>query len=126
MGAKTRQFKNMDEYINAFPENVKDMLSKIRQTVKETAPEAKETIKYQMPTFTLNGNLVYFSAFKNHIGFYPAPLGNEALMKDLAPYVGAKSSLRFPIGEPLPLQLIRKVVKYRVKENLQRTQKKEN
>jgi len=119
-----RKFNTIDEYINAFPENVRSMLSEIRQTVRASAPEAEETIKYDMPTFILYGNLVYFSAFKNHIGFYPAPVGNEGLMQELKPYLGAKSSLRFRIGEPLPLPLIRKVVKHRMKENLARSRVK--
>ena len=81
----SRQFKSMDEYINAFPEDVRKILSNIRQTIKETAPEAEETIKYQIPTFTLHGNLVHFGAFKNHIGFYPTPTGTAAFRKELSP-----------------------------------------
>ena len=117
-------YTTIDEYINTFPEAVRKILNQLRQTIHETAPEAEETISYQMPTFTLHGNLVHFAAFKHHIGFYPAPTGIEAFQQELAPYKGAKGSVQFPIDQPLPLSLIRKIVKYRVKENLERKQKK--
>ncbi len=119
-------FKTIDEYINAFPEDVQKILNQLRQTIKDAAPEAEETINYQMPTFTLNGNLVHFAAFKNHIGFYPTPAGIEAFREELAPYKGAKGSVQFPIDQPLPLPLIRKIVEYRVKENLERKPKKKS
>jgi len=98
-------------------------LNELRQTIREAAPEAQETINYQIPTFTLNGNLVHFAAFPNHIGFYPTPSGMEAFKKDLSGYEGAKGSVQFPIQEPLPLPLIRRIVEYRVKENVERKQK---
>ncbi|RPJ20291.1 MAG: hypothetical protein EHM33_28745 [Chloroflexi bacterium] len=120
----TEAFKTMDEYIDTFPEDVRTILNELRQTIKETAPEAQETINYQIPTFTLHGNLVHFAAFKTHIGFYPTPSGMEAFKKELAPYKGAKGSVQFPIDQPLPLSLIRRIVEYRVKENLERKQKK--
>ena len=120
----SRQFKTIDEYIDTFPADVQSILNELRQTIKEAAPEAEETISYQMPTFTLNGNLVHFAVFKNHIGFYPTPTGIEAFQEELSPYKGAKGSVQFPIDQPLPLPLIRKIVKYRVKENLERKQKK--
>jgi len=120
------QIKTMDEYINLFPENVRSILNELRQAIKETAPEAQETINYQIPTFTLNGNLVHFAAFKNHIGFYPTPSGMEAFKKELAAYKGAKGSVQFPINQPLPLPLIRKIVEYRVKENSERKPKKKS
>jgi uncharacterized protein YdhG (YjbR/CyaY superfamily) len=119
-----RQFKTMDEYINTFPEDVQRILNELRQTIKEAAPEAEETINYQIPTFSLNGNLVHFAAFENHIGFYPTPSGMEAFKKELSPYKGAKGSVQFPIDQPLPLPLIRRIVEYRVKENVERKQKK--
>ena len=119
-----RQFKTIDEYINTFPKNVRNILNELRQTIKEAAPEAEETINYQIPTFTLHGNLVHFAAFKNHIGFYPTPSGMEAFKKELSTYKGAKGSVQFPIDQPLPLPLIRRIVEYRVKENLERKQKK--
>ena len=120
------QFKTTDEYINTFPEDVRSILNELRQAIKETAPEAQETINYQIPTFTLNGNLVHFAAFKNHIGFYPTPSGMEAFKKELALYKGAKGSVQFPINQPLPLPLIRKIVEYRVKENSERKPKKKS
>lgn len=119
-------YNTIDEYIDTFPENVRTMLNQLRQTIQETVPEAEETISYQMPTFTLHGNLVHFAAFKNHIGFYPTPTGIEAFTKELAPYKGAKGSVQFPIDQPLPLSLIRRIVEYRVKENLERSQKKKS
>lgn len=119
-----RQFKTMDEYINTFPQDVQRILNELRQTIKETAPQAEETINYQIPTFTLHGNLVHFAALKNHIGFYPTPSGMEAFKQELSAYKGAKGSVQFPIDQPLPLPLIRNIVKYRVKENLERKQKK--
>jgi uncharacterized protein YdhG (YjbR/CyaY superfamily) len=103
---------------------VRAILNELRQTIKETAPEARETISYQMPTFTLNGNLVHFAAFKNHIGFYPTPTGVEAFKEDLSRYKGAKGSVQFPIDQPLPLSLIRRIVEYRVQENLMKKTKR--
>ena len=122
--AASRQFKTIDEYINTFPEDVRHILNELRQTIKDAAPQAEEVINYQMPTFTLNGNLVHFAAFQNHIGFYPTPTGIEAFKEELSNYKGAKGSVQFPIHEPLPLPLIRKIVAYRVKENLERKPKK--
>ena len=119
-----RQFQSMDEYIGTFPEHVQGILNELRQTIREAAPEAQETINYQIPTFTLNGNLVHFAAFEKHIGFYPTPSGMEAFKQELSRYKGAKGSVQFPIDEPLPLPLIRRIVEYRVKENLERKQKK--
>lgn len=124
MAAPKRQYKTIDEYINTFPEDVQQLLNGLRQTIREAAPEAEETINYQMPTFTLNGNLVHFAAFKNHIGFYPTPGGIEAFKKELSAYKGAKGSVQFPIDQPLPLALIRRIVKYRVKEIMEGKQMK--
>jgi uncharacterized protein YdhG (YjbR/CyaY superfamily) len=119
-----RQFKTIDEYIDTFPEDVQRILNELRQTIREAAPQAQETINYQMPTFTLNGNLVHFAAYEHHIGFYPTPTGIEAFKRELSRYKGAKGSVQFPIDEPLPLPLIRRIVEYRVKENSERKQKK--
>jgi len=107
----------IDEYIFKFPEDVQKILRKLRQVIKEAAPEAEEKISYQMPTFYLNGNLVHFAAYENHIGFYPAPSGIEEFKKELAKYKGAKGSVRFPLNEALPFELIRKIVEFRVAEN---------
>ena len=126
MAASKREFKTMDEYIGTFPENVRNILNELRHAIKESAPEAEETINYQIPTFTLHGNLVHFAAFQNHIGFYPTPSGMEAFKKELASYKGAKGSVQFPIDQPLPLVLIRRIVEYRVKENIERKQKKKS
>ena len=124
MSASAKPPTTIDEYIDQFPEDVKGILNELRQTIREAAPEAQETINYQMPTFTLNGNLVHFAAFKNHIGFYPTPTGIEAFKEELSVYKGAKGSVQFPIDQPLPWSLIRRIVEYRVKENSERKPKK--
>lgn len=108
----------IDEYIAGFPEPIQLMLEQIRATVKTAAPEAEEAIAYGMPTFRLNGNLVHFAAFKNHIGFYPAPTGIEAFKEQLSVYKGAKGSVQFPLDQPMPLQLISDMVTYRVAQNV--------
>jgi uncharacterized protein YdhG (YjbR/CyaY superfamily) len=108
--------KNIDEYIAGFPHDVQEILKQIRTTIRKVAPDAEEAIKYQIPTFVLNGNLVHFAAFKNHVGFYPTPSGIEAFKEELARYEGAKGSVQFPIDKPMPLGLIEKLVKFRVKE----------
>ena len=126
MAATRKQFKSMDEYIDEFPEDVKRILNELRQTIKEVSPEAEETISYQIPTFTFNGNLVHFAAFEHHIGFYPTPRGMEAFKEELSRYKGAKGSVQFPIDEPLPLPLIRRIVEFRVKENRERKSKKKS
>jgi len=116
--------KNIDEYIAGFPPDVQEILQKIRATIKKAAPNAEETIKYQMPTFTLHGNLVYFAAFKTHIGFYPIPTGIEKFKKELAPYKQGKGSVQFPLDQPIPYGLISKIVKFRVQENMAKTASK--
>lgn len=113
-------FSSIDEYIGTFPEDTQKILQEMRETIKAAAPEAQEKISYQMPAFTLNGNLVYFAAFKNHIGFYPTPSGTEAFKREISVYQAAKGSIRFPIDEPLPLKLISRIVKFRVAENLKK------
>jgi uncharacterized protein YdhG (YjbR/CyaY superfamily) len=115
---------NIEEYIATFPKDVQAILEELRQTIKKAAPEAEETINYQIPTFTLYGNLVHFAAYKNHIGFYPTPSAIVAFEKELSPYEGAKGSVKFPIDKPLPLNLVSKIVKFRVKENLEKQKKK--
>jgi uncharacterized protein YdhG (YjbR/CyaY superfamily) len=112
--------KTIAEYIEAFPDDVQEILEKIRMTIRKAAPEAEETINYQMPTFTLKGNLVHFAAYKKHIGFYPTPTGIEKFKKELSIYEGAKGSVQFPLDKPIPYELISKIVKFRVKENLDR------
>ncbi len=108
--------KDIDEYIAGFPPEVKEILEQIRITIREAAPDAKEAIKYRMPTFVLNENLVHFAAYKNHVGFYPTPSGIEKFKDELSSYKNAKGSVQFPIDKPIPLKLIRKIVAFRVKE----------
>ena len=116
--------KDIDGYIAGFPEDIQKILEKIRTTIRKAAPDAEETIKYQMPTFTLHGNLVHFAAYKKHIGFYPVPRGIEEFKKALSAYGGAKSTVRFPLDKPIPFGLISKIVKFRVKKNLERAEGK--
>lgn len=118
MPTSRKQFQTIDEYIATFTENVQDILQEIRKVIQEAAPEAEEAISYGMPTFKLNGNLVHFAAYDKHIGFYPAPSGIEAFKDELSPYKGGKGSVQFPIDKPLPLDLVEKIVIFRVKENL--------
>lgn len=111
-------YSTIDEYIETFPEEIQKKLREIRQTIHETAPEATEAISYQMPTFKLNGNLVHFAGYEHHIGFYPIPTGMEAFKDELSHYKTGKGSVQFPLDQPLPLDLIRRIVDFRVKENL--------
>ncbi len=118
--------KAIEEYIADFPPDVQKILKKIRMTIREAAPGAEETIKYRMPTFTLKGgDLVYFAAFKNHIGFYPIPTGIEKFKKELSVYKQGRGSVQFPLDQPIPYDLITKIVKFRVKENLEKAEAKE-
>ena len=111
------KYQTINEYISLFPDNVKKMLQSIRQTISQTAPQAEETINYQIPTFKLNGkNLVHFAGYKNHIGFYPTASGIKAFQKELSRWPSAKGSVRFPLDQPLPVNLIKEIVKFRVKE----------
>jgi uncharacterized protein YdhG (YjbR/CyaY superfamily) len=116
--------KTIDEYIAGFPPETKAILEKVRATIHEAAPEAEETINYAIPTFTLQGNLVHFAGFKNHIGFYPTPSGIKKFKDELAGYDSAKGSVKFPLSQPIPYDLIREVVKFRVIENLQNAEAK--
>jgi len=115
---------NIDEYIAGFPPDVQKLLRKIRMTIRKAAPEAKEAIKYRIPTFTLNGNLIHFAAFNHHIGLYPTPSGIKEFEKELAAYDGAKGTIRFPFDEPIPYDLIAKIVKFRVQRDRQRAEVK--
>jgi len=117
--------RDINEFIAGYPEDVQKILKKIRATIRKAAPQAEETINYGIPTFTLNGNLVHFSAFKKHIGFYPTPSGIEKFKKELSVYEGAKGSVKFPLDKPIPYDLITKIVKFRVKENLEGAKDKE-
>jgi len=124
MRARQTAPKDIDEYIAGFPNDVRQILEEIRLTIRKAAPDAEETIKYQMPTFTLKGNLVHFAAYKEHIGFYPAPRGVEKFKDALSVYEGAKSTVRFPLDKPIPFSLISKIVKFRVKRNLESAEAK--
>ena len=116
--------KEIDTYIASFPEDVRAVLEKIRKTIRKAAPNAEEIMNYGIPTFTLEGNLVHFAGFKNHIGFYPAPSGIEKFKKELSKYDGAKGSVQFPLDKPIPYDLISKIATFRVKENLLRAEAK--
>lgn len=116
MKTKTTVAKNVDEYIAAFDPAIKERLEKLRQTIKKAAPAAEETISYMMPAYKLHGMLAYFAGYKNHIGFYPGAGGIEAFKKELSVYKGAKGSVQFPHDKPLPLGLVTKIVKFRVKQ----------
>jgi uncharacterized protein YdhG (YjbR/CyaY superfamily) len=115
---------NIDEYIAGFPKDIQTLLEQVRTTIKEAAPQAEEVISYQMPAFKFNGMLVYFAAYKNHIGFYPTASGIDAFKKELSVYKGAKGSVQFPLDKPLPLELITKIVKFRATENLKKASMK--
>ncbi|MDP2038262.1 MAG: DUF1801 domain-containing protein [Ignavibacteria bacterium] len=117
--------QNIDEYILSFPKDVQAMLESLRQTIRKAAPKAEEVISYQMPAFKQNGVLVYFAAFKNHIGFYPTSSGIAAFKEEISKYKNSKGAVQFPIDKKLPLGLVTKIVKYRVKENLSK-QKRNN
>lgn len=113
-----KTFKDIDSYIVEQPIEVRERLEHIRHAIQTTAPKAEEVISYGMPAFKYHGMLVYFAAFKNHIGFYALPSGNAAFQKELSAYKQGKGSIQFPLDKPLPLALIKKIVKFRVKENL--------
>ena len=110
-------FNTTDEYIASFPQNVQAALQQIRQAIKEAAPQAKEVISYSMPAFKQNGILVWYAAFKNHIGFFPKTSAMEAFKEKLAGYQTSKGTIRFPLDKPMPLGLIKEIVEFRVKEN---------
>ncbi|HEY0651848.1 MAG TPA: DUF1801 domain-containing protein [Chryseosolibacter sp.] len=115
---KTTAVETIDDYIAEFPKDIQKKLHELRATIKKAAPKAEEKISYAMPTFALHGNLVHFAAYKNHIGFYPAPRAIEQFKKELSRYEGSKGTVQFPIDEKIPLSLITKIVKFRVKENM--------
>lgn len=116
--------KDIDDYIGRYSPEIQEILERIRAIVRESAPDAEEAIAYQMPTFRLNGNLVHFAAFKNHIGFYPTPTGIEAFQPEISKYEGAKGSVQFPLNQPIPYDLIRRIVAFRVEENRGKMAKK--
>lgn len=113
----TAKYNTIDEYISDFSIEVQEILEKVRATIQKAAPEATEAIKYAIPTFVLNGNLVHFAAFKNHIGFYPAPEGMGEFDKEFSAYKKGKGSVQFPLDQPIPLKLIAKITAFRAKQN---------
>ena len=118
MQGQTASIHSIDEYIATFPEDVQAILQALRATIRAAAPDAEECISYQMPAFSLNGPLVYFAALRNHIGLYPTSSGIRAFRPELSAYKTSKGAVQFPIGDPLPMELISRIVKYRVAENL--------
>jgi uncharacterized protein YdhG (YjbR/CyaY superfamily) len=121
---ESNKAKTIDEYIANCPKEIQKKLKEMRATIKAAAPNATEKISYQIPTFYLKGNLVHFAALKNHIGFYPTPSGVQAFIKETAKYASTKGAIQFPLDEALPLKLVSKIVKFRVKENLKRAELK--
>lgn len=124
MKENKRVYGSIDEYISTFTPEVQDILQTLRQVIKESAPNAKEKISYQMPAFELYGNLVYFAAYKNHIGFYPAPNGVDEFKEALEEYQKSKGTMQFPLDKPLPYDLISRIVKYRVASNIEKAEAK--
>jgi len=124
MATNTTNPNAIGKYIAIFPEDVQAILEKVRAEIRKAAPNAEEKINYGIPTFTLEGNLVHFAGFKNHIGFYPTPSGIEKFKRELSVYEGAKGSVKFPLDKPIPYALIGRITKFRVKENLERAQTK--
>jgi uncharacterized protein YdhG (YjbR/CyaY superfamily) len=127
MNSKKVSFTSIDEYIATFPKDVQKILDELRGTIKAAAPEAEEKISYQIPTFTLNDKyLIYFAGWKKHISIYPIPSGTEEFNKEVSQYVEGKGTLKFPIDQPLPLELITEIVRFRVAENLKSAEAKSN
>lgn len=126
MKADKTKVVDIDTYIASFPAETQKLLKQIRETIKEAAPDAEEKMGYGIPTFTLQGNLVHFASFKNHIGFYPAPSGIVAFRKELVAYKNSKGAVQFPIDKAIPFGLIAKIAKFRVKENLAKAKAKKS
>lgn len=118
-----KQIADIDSYIAEAPKNTQEKLSKLRNVIKEAAPDATETISYGLATFKLNGNLVHFGAFKTHIGFYPAPTGIEEFRKELEPYIAGKGTIQFPLDKPIPYDLVARIVAFRVQQNTSKKKK---
>lgn len=118
-----KKYKTIDEYIKTFPEEVQSILEAVRQAIRSVAPEAEELISYQMPAFKQNGILVYFAGYKHHIGFYPTSSGIKAFKKDIEPYKSSKGAVQFLIDKPIPYDLVKKIVLFRLKENQDKIQK---
>lgn len=119
-GTLKAKITNVEEYISTFPKEVQKVLKELRKTIKKAAPEAEEVMSYGMPALKLKGMLVYYAAWKEHIGFYALPSGNAAFKKELSRYESGKGSVKFPLDQPMPLNLITKIIQFRVKENLEK------
>lgn len=124
MTIEKKTFQTIDDYIATHNPEIQAILEQIRATIQAAAPEAEEAISYQMPTFKLQGNLIHFAAYKNHIGLYPTPSGIEEFEEELAPYKRAKGSIRFPLDQPIPYELIGQITHFRVSENLAKAEAK--
>jgi uncharacterized protein YdhG (YjbR/CyaY superfamily) len=124
MIAEKMDVTSVEAYIAGFPEEIQAILQRVRATIKEAAPDAQEAIKYGLPTMVLHGNLVHFGAFRDHIGFCPTPSGIEAFRDELRPYRLRKGTVQFPLDEPIPYDLIRRITRYRVQENLEKARRK--
>ena len=120
MKTSSAAFLTIDDYIQRFPAHIQKILAELRLSIRLAAPQAIEKISYQMPTFYLHGNLVHFAAFKSHIGFYPTPSGISGFREELQKYKTSKGAVQFPLGQPLPLELVKKIVAFRVTENLEK------
>ena len=120
MARPKKAFKTIDEYIDTFPKNVQVILQELRQIIRDSALEDEEAIRYQMPTFRLNGNLVHFAAYKKHIGFYPTPSAIKAFKENLSAFKTSKGAIQFPLTEPIPFALVKEMVQFRVKENMRK------
>lgn len=116
-------FKDFEDYFSQFPEEIQVLLEQMRQAIHQAAPDAEEVISYQMPTFKLIKNLVHFAAFSHHIGFYPGASGVAAFPAEVSKFKNAKGSIQFPMDQPLPLDLVKKITEFRVKENLKKFKK---
>jgi uncharacterized protein YdhG (YjbR/CyaY superfamily) len=115
--------KDIAEYIAGFPDDVQIILQKIRKTIQKAAPKAEENISYRIPAFKLNGRyLIYFAAYKKHVGLYPAPRGSEEFKDELSGYPGGKGTVRFPFDKPIPYGLVNRIVKFRAKENVKKAE----
>lgn len=124
MKAVSTRFKTVDEYLSVLPENKKSILQKLRRTIKQAVPQAEELISYNMPSFKLHGGLIWYAAWKEHISLYPRTSRMETVIKELSEYEGAKGTIKFPIDRPIPFDLISKIVKFRVRENLEKEKAK--
>jgi uncharacterized protein YdhG (YjbR/CyaY superfamily) len=120
---KSDKMEKIDQYISGFPEEIQEILQRMREAIRQAAPEAEEIISYGIPTFKLNGNLVHFAGYQNHIGFYPGTSGIQAFAKEFKGLKQAKGSVQFPLDKPIPYALIKRVVKFRVKENTGKAKK---